>query len=262
MAMNLAADDANRLLALIGGLHDAATTGEIAIVCREGLQRLVPADICDLVVLAGAEPRDDRYLGTPGGYTAEEIQAVLAVAFEHPVVAHHVSHGDRLTCSVSDLLPLDQWRDTAFYALGNCRLRQDYEIATNLPGGSATGMAGLSMSRSDRDFDARERVILGYLRGPLGLVLRRSLDRERHFEGPPNSISVDALKTRFPQLTLREAEVLMWIVAGKRDSEIAAILGVRPATATTHVRNLLAKLGVGSRLVAAMMVVGAAYTRA
>lgn len=54
----------------------------------------------------------------------------------------------------------------------------------------------------------------------------------------------------------------MWIVAGKRDSEIAAILGVRPATATTHVRNLLAKLGVGSRLVAAMMVVGAAYTRA
>lgn len=260
--MNLGADDANRLLALVGGLHDAGTTGEIAVACREGLQRLVPADICDLVVLGGAAPQDDRYLGTPGGYAAEEIKAVLAVAFEHPVVAHYATHDDCLPCSVSDLLPLDRWRDTAFYALGNRRLRQDYEIATNLPGGSAPGMAGLSMSRSDRDFDARERMILGYLRAPLALVLRRSLDREKHTDGPPNSVSIDAIVARFPQLTRREAEVLMWIVAGKRDPEIAAILGVRPATATTHVRNLLAKLRVGSRLVAAMTVVGAAYTRA
>lgn len=221
--MKLGADDANRLLALIGHLHDAGTTEEIAAVCREGLTPIVPADICDLVVLA---PQDDRHIGTPGGYTAAEIEAVLAMAFEHPVVAHHATHGDCGPCSVSDFLPLDRWRDTAFYALGNRRLRQDYEIATNLPGGSATGLAGLaglSLSREDRDFDDRERTILGYLRGPLALVLRRSLDREKRSE----SISAEALAARFPQLTRREAEVLMCIVAGKRDSEIAAILGVR-----------------------------------
>ena len=152
---------------------------------------------------------------------------------------------------MSDLLPLERWRDTAFYALGNRRLHQDYEIAANLPGGSATGMAGLSLSREDRDFDERERTILHYLRRPLALVLRRALDREK---GSP-SISADALAARFPQLTAREAEVLMWIVAGKRDWEIAAVLGIRPATATTHVRNLLAKLGVESRLAAAMAAV-------
>jgi DNA-binding CsgD family transcriptional regulator len=90
------------------------------------------------------------------------------------------------------------------------------------------------------------------------LVLRRSLDRERRSA----SISVDAIAARFPQLTQREAEVLMCIVSGKRDSEIAVILGIRPATATTHVRNLLAKLGAESRLVAAMAVVGTVYTRA
>ena len=173
-------------------------------------------------------------------------------------MAHYVSHGDHGPCSVSDLLPLDRWRDTAFYALGNRRLRQDYEIAANLPGGSATGLAGLSLSRADRDFDDRERTILGYLRGPLALVLRRSLDREKHSD----SISVDAIAERFPRLTRREAEVLMCIVAGKRDSEIAVILGIRPATATTHVRNLLAKLGVELRLVAAMAAIGVPYTRA
>ena len=256
--MKLDADDANRLLALIGHLHDAGTIEEIAVVCREGLTPVVPADICDLVVLAGGAPQDDRYLGTPGGYTAAEIEAVLATAFEHPVVAHHATHGDCGPCSVSDFLPLDRWRDTAFYALGNRRLRQDYEIATNLPGGSATGLAGLSLSRADRDFDDRERTVLGYLRGPLALVLRRSLDRESRSE----PLSIEALAARFPQLTQREAEVLMCIVAGKRDVEIAAVLGIRPATATTHVRNLLGKLGVESRLVAAMTAIGAAQTRA
>jgi DNA-binding CsgD family transcriptional regulator len=256
--MKLGADDANRLLALIGGLHASMTAEEIAVTCREGLGRLVPADLYDIVVLAGGAPQDDRYLGTPGGYTAAEIGSVLAAGFEHPVVARYVSHGNHGQCSVSDLLPLDRWRDTAFYALGNRRLRQDYEIAANLPGGSATGLAGLSLSRADRDFDDRERTILGYLRGPLALVLRRSLDREKHSD----PISVDAIAARFPRLTRREAEVLMGIVAGKRDSEIAVILGVRPATATTHVRNLLAKLGVESRLVAAMAAIGVPYTRA
>jgi DNA-binding CsgD family transcriptional regulator len=173
-------------------------------------------------------------------------------------VAHYVSHGDHGPCSVSDVLSLDRWRDMAFYALSNRRLRQDYEIAVNLPGSSATGMAGLSVSRADRDFDDRERAILGHLRGPLALALRRLLDRERH----SNSISIDGIAARFPQLTRREAEVLMWIVAGKRDSEIAVVLGVRPVTATTHVRNLLAKLGVESRLAAAMAAVGEPYTRA
>ena len=165
--MKLDADDANRLLSLIGNLHDAGTTGEIAVVCREGLAAAVPADICDLVVLAGGQPQEDRYFGTPDGYTADEIQAVLAAGFDHPVVARYVTHGDRGPCSVSDVLPLDRWRDTAY-----C------------------------------------------------------------------------------------------IVAGKRDAEIASVLGIRPATATTHVRNLLGKLGVESRLVAAMTAIGTVQTRA
>jgi hypothetical protein len=185
--MKLGADDANRLLALIGGLHEPRTIGEIAVACREGLGRLVPADLYDIVVLAGGAAQDDRYLGTPGGYTAAEKQAVLDVGFEHPVVAHYLSHGDHGPCSVSDVLPLDRWRDTAFYALSNRRLRQDYEIAVNLPGGSATGMAGLSVSRADRDFDDRERAILGHLRGPLALALRRLLDRERRSDSLPQA---------------------------------------------------------------------------
>jgi DNA-binding CsgD family transcriptional regulator len=49
------------------------------------------------------------------------------------------------------------------------------------------------------------------------------------------------------QLTEREVEVLRWLVAGKRNSEIALILGIASATASKHVENILRKLGVHSR---------------
>ena len=48
-------------------------------------------------------------------------------------------------------------------------------------------------------------------------------------------------------LTRREQEVLALIAAGRTNREIAEALYVSPRTATTHVTNILAKLGVSSR---------------
>ncbi|MCC6146429.1 MAG: response regulator transcription factor [Anaerolineaceae bacterium] len=49
-------------------------------------------------------------------------------------------------------------------------------------------------------------------------------------------------------LTNRELEVLHLMVAGQNNPEIAAALGVSRSTIKTHVSNILAKLGVSSRL--------------
>jgi two-component system nitrate/nitrite response regulator NarL len=55
-------------------------------------------------------------------------------------------------------------------------------------------------------------------------------------------------------LTDREWEVMRCIMDGQSTDEMAESLGVRRSTARTHVQNLLAKLGVHSRLqVAALM---------
>jgi DNA-binding CsgD family transcriptional regulator len=54
-------------------------------------------------------------------------------------------------------------------------------------------------------------------------------------------------------LSLREREVLHWLGEGKRDSEIAVILGIAPRTVTTRVERVLAKLGVKNRTAAAAM---------
>jgi DNA-binding CsgD family transcriptional regulator/tetratricopeptide (TPR) repeat protein len=48
-------------------------------------------------------------------------------------------------------------------------------------------------------------------------------------------------------LTERELDVLRLVVEGKSSREIAEVLFISPRTATTHVANILAKLGVNSR---------------
>ena len=53
------------------------------------------------------------------------------------------------------------------------------------------------------------------------------------------------------RLTTREVDVLRLLVAGKSNPEIAESLFISPRTATTHVSNILAKLGVATRTEAA-----------
>jgi DNA-binding CsgD family transcriptional regulator len=61
---------------------------------------------------------------------------------------------------------------------------------------------------------------------------------------------LDPISLRRRGLTSRECEVLHWIGEGKRDAEIAIILGCAPATVSKHVERILAKLGVESRVAA------------
>lgn len=55
-------------------------------------------------------------------------------------------------------------------------------------------------------------------------------------------------------LSNRERETLRWIAAGKRNEEIAVILGISPRTAEKHVQRLLEKLGVENRASAVSVV--------
>ena len=52
-------------------------------------------------------------------------------------------------------------------------------------------------------------------------------------------------------LTLREAEVLLWVMRGKASSEIAVILGAKTATVSKHLEHIYQKLGVENRTAAA-----------
>lgn len=51
-------------------------------------------------------------------------------------------------------------------------------------------------------------------------------------------------------LTAREAEVLLWVVKGKTNNEVAVILGTQPATIKKHLKAIYVKFGIESRMAA------------
>jgi len=61
-------------------------------------------------------------------------------------------------------------------------------------------------------------------------------------------VMVDSLK-----LTLREAEVLYWVIHGKTNRDIGDILGISHRTINKHMDNLFDKLGVETRTAAAAL---------
>ena len=95
---------------------------------------------------------------------------------------------------------------------------------------------GFALNR-DRVFSDEELLVLELLQPHLERVLHRST---QHL----NLATEQAL-------TPREREVLHWIAEGKRDSEIALILGVSVRTVEQHVHVCLRKLGVETRAAAA-----------
>ena len=66
---------------------------------------------------------------------------------------------------------------------------------------------------------------------------------------------IEGLREAFA-LTVREAEVLHWVVQGKINRDIADILGASPATVKKHLERIHAKLGVETRTAAAAMALG------
>ena len=68
---------------------------------------------------------------------------------------------------------------------------------------------------------------------------------------PPGAAATPTALLRLG-VTAREAEVLFWVAHGKTSPEIALILGTALNTVKKHVGNILLKLGVETRLGAAL----------
>ena len=58
---------------------------------------------------------------------------------------------------------------------------------------------------------------------------------------------------KLESLTRREHDVMIHVQTGKSNKEIAALLGIAPATVGKHLEQIFRKLGAKSRTAAAMM---------
>ncbi|HZD18041.1 MAG TPA: response regulator transcription factor [Actinomycetota bacterium] len=81
------------------------------------------------------------------------------------------------------------------------------------------------------------------------LLSRITREREEHRE----------VQARFARLSEREGEILRELAQGGRNDDIAARLFISPQTVQTHIRNLLHKLEVHSKLEAVILAVRHRY---
>lgn len=85
-------------------------------------------------------------------------------------------------------------------------------------------------------------------------VTRRLIDRFTGRPGPEEA-------ARLSGLTRRETEVLLHVARGLSNAEIAAALGISPATVKDHVARILAELGVRDRVQATIAAYEAGLVR-
>lgn len=78
-----------------------------------------------------------------------------------------------------------------------------------------------------------------------GAILLRLIDRA-------SGTAEERLAAAFG-ISLREAEVLLWLTHGKSNKEIAEILQLSPRTVNKHLEQIFAKLGIENRTAAATM---------
>lgn len=94
---------------------------------------------------------------------------------------------------------------------------------------------------------------------PSGLQLNYlgALSADEHLFrlSPVNQPSGDTLLRQYFGLTLREAEVLLWIARGKTNRDIGDILGLSARTVNKHLEQVYVKLGVENRAAAAVRAV-------
>lgn len=101
--------------------------------------------------------------------------------------------------------------------------------------------------RFQRPASAHERFLLAQLRSGCGAPPARLAAAQ---DSAPSSTEV---RHHLPRLTQRETEVLHWLAVGKRDADIATVIGVARRTVNKHVENILRKLKVETRGAAARL---------
>lgn len=174
---------------------------------------------------------------------AEEVDAVLASASADVVVVDLDLPGAGGIDVIAELRD----RPDAPRCLVLTALRDDAELGRAVEAG-AVAVVHKSVDMPEL-LDVVRQVAAGATvlpAGPTSTWLRAmSAERERSWRA----------RTLRDALTVREAEVLRLLADGCNSAAIADRLVITPDTVQTHVRNLLGKLGVGSRLEAVALAV-------
>lgn len=215
-------------------IHAASDTEDFSHSIFSVLQELIPATFLTSDEYQLATGRS-RHASTHPGPPSWAARLSELVEKEHPGY-FAIRDGLREPMRMSDLISQRELRRLDLYHEVFRPLNGGHQIVLPLivPG----FVAGFTVNR-DKPF-TEEELCLARILGP-NLALA-------HLHAQKST----ALKERCAEisatLTPREKEILHWITEGKRDGEIATILGLSRGTVSKHVEHILAKLECENRL--------------
>src|SRR4051812_6668017 len=163
---------------------------------------------------------------------------------EHPGIDFLKKGSVAPLIEISDFVTEREFRDTGLYQDIFQPLGVAHQLGIILPVDGY--VVGIAMNR-DRPFTAEERRLMEHLHPHF----MQAFQRTQIFASLQGAPAIDHTPWRRSGLTRRECDVLQWLMEGKRNREIAVILGLQPRTVDTHVVNLFAKFGVQTRTAAA-----------
>jgi DNA-binding CsgD family transcriptional regulator len=197
----------------------------------------------DSVNLATGEATDvfDRPIAIPHH---EFLARWQSFCHEHPGIAFLKNGGKASVFAIDDFLSQRQFRRTAFYQEFFHPISGTHQLGVILP--LRGFVAGMAMNR-DAKFTSGERELIELLHPHFVQALHHA----QIFSSVRGVSEFDYRPWRTMGLTHRECEVLRWLMEGKRNDEIAVIVGAKPRTVGKHLENIYSKLGVETRAAAA-----------
>jgi DNA-binding CsgD family transcriptional regulator len=173
------------------------------------------------------------------------------VIHQNPSVAYCAAGGPELVVKISDFMTLPQLKRTDFYhdILKPNEVKYQIGMVIPVPG----QIVAVAVNR-DTDFTEEDRLICNLLSPHIDQAHARAEELRRLHELRRNPVPTPE---RLEELgvTRRESEVLHWLIQGKRDDEIAQIIGTSPRTVQKHVQNIIRQLKVENRTGAALTAV-------
>lgn len=180
----------------------------------------------------------------PVALSQDELLARWQVfCHEHPGIAFLEKGGQASVFSFTDFVSQRQFEQSAFHneITKPCGISHQLAVIFPVPG----FVAGMALNR-DAGFAGRERELVELLYPHFAQAFQNA----QLYSSLRSVSEVDFRAWRNAGLTHRECEVLRWLMEGKRNGEIAIILGAQPRTIAKHVQNVMAKLEVETRTAA------------
>jgi DNA-binding CsgD family transcriptional regulator len=233
--------DYARLLDFVGGLLEARDTKGFAANIVSLTSELLPGAIVafDQIEVGGSFYGIDHNVPLDAAEQQRMHSRLMEVYQQNPIYQYIQGGGSGPVVDLVDLAPRRELMRTDFYQDIFRPYGIEHQVSVLL---SRPGWINTLTINSDRAITARTKTMLALASRHLCAAHRIVWDTERaaSMTGNPSALG----------FTSRELEVMKWLQAGKRNSEIAIILGCSTRTIGKHVENILRKTGAETRTAA------------